>query len=184
MTVPAYVELQASYVHPVGPRPSRVPGERRPEQWMTAGKLGAHFRWHKDKASSDCQYCTGKRSVPTYTRHDGTVVPLVFEGTRRCGRCDRELPLSIEFFKLDSREPNGLGYWCRECCSRQAREWEEAHPDEARERHTIGQRRRRAEARAREEEAARKALPPECRWLVSLLNRKQLRAVLELMPDE
>lgn len=184
MTVPAYVELQASYVHPVGPRPSRVPGERRPEQWMTAGKLGAHFRWHKDKRSPDCQYCTGKRSVPTYTRHDGTVVPLIFEGTRHCAGCDRDLPLSIEFFYADDREPSGLGYTCRECRCRYAREYEKAHPDKMRERHTIRQRERRAEQRARDEEAARKALPPECRWIVSVLNRKQLELVLAMMPDD
>lgn len=180
-----YVAMQSEYVHPAGPEVSRVPGEWRAKRRgfnrkMVPGQLGAHARWHKDKPSADCDYCAGK-AVPTYTRHDGTVVPLIFEGTRHCvGGCDRELPLSVEYFRTDNRRPGGLGYTCRDCHNRRNRQYRKAHPEKARERnrrHTAARVRR----RAREEEEARKALPPELRWLVSVLNRKQLEQVLAVM---
>lgn len=223
MTAPAYVELQASYEHPAGPKPSRVPGEstvrrsgrpgslsavsyecfgllttsrrgkprgtqpvRLPGDWpKMPGKVAEHYRCHVDQQPSPaCDYCTGAKSLPTYVRHDGTVVPLVFEGTRRCNGCGRTLPLSIEFFHAEKRLPAGLRYTCRECCSRRDRERRLADPAKDREEHLIRQRRRYAAARAREEDAARKALPAEWRWIVSLLNRKQLRAVAEVTADD
>lgn len=189
MTVPAYVELQSIYQKPAGPKPSRVPGESRPgkgrvyNRRMPPGALGAHVRWHAEKASPDCGYCTGV-AVPTYTRHDGTVVPRIFEGTRHCcGGCDRELPLSFEYFRTDNRRPGGLGYICHECHNRQRREYRKTHP-ESRERDRIRAARYWARRRALEAEAARKALPPELRWLVSVLNRKQLQLVLAMRPDD
>lgn len=184
MTVPAYVELQSIYEKPAGPKPSRVPGEPGPGHRMPAGKLGAHFRWHSEKPSPDCKYCTGEWPVATYTRHDGTVVPRVFEGTRHCcGGCDRELPLSIEYFRADNRRPSGLGYICRDCQSRKAREYRQAHPEKARERDRIKKARYWARRRAREAEAARKAVCPDCGRVIPL-TRKQLQLVLAMMPDE
>lgn len=84
------------------------------------------------------------RGVPLPTRaaeSTPSTSPAVSEeevGTRRCGKCQRDLPL-----KSFGRHPEGRQWWCRECFRDYVRARGELHRDQSR----AARRRRRREAR-------------------------------------